>query len=117
MISLFCAFFFKHFVCDFPLQIYVMFNNKGRYGSPGGIVHAVTHGIGTLVALSAFGYGWHSFLYAAADSFAHYHIDYAKTRTNEHYRLNPHNVYFWWLLGLDQFLHYLTYAWIIACVI
>lgn len=114
---LFCAFFFKHFICDFPLQIYVMFTNKGRYGHPGGLVHAATHGVGTLLLLACFGFGWISFAYAAIDAATHYHIDWSKTNLNDYFKLGTSDPAFWWLLGLDQFLHYLTYAWIIACVI
>lgn len=105
MISdLYIAFFIKHFVCDFPLQATpYMYRNKGTYGHPGGILHAGIHGIGTWLILSP--------LAAIIDAVVHYHIDWAKMRLGAHYNLRPDNSeWFWILLGLDQLLHYLTYA-------
>src|SRR5205809_532082 len=105
---LFTAFFIKHFICDFPLQWAYQYKNKGTYGHPGGILHAAIHGAGTLVVCLIFGLpAW----LALADAVIHYHIDWAKMRLNAHWGLKPDNSeYFWWLLGLDQLLHYLTYA-------
>lgn len=104
----FTAFFFKHFFCDFPLQRAYQYKNKGTYGHPGGILHAAIHGVGTLAICLGFGLPiW----LALADAAIHYHIDWAKVRLNSRWGLKPDNSEaFWWLLGLDQLLHYLTYA-------
>jgi len=103
--------FIKHFICDFPLQMFPwMYLNKGRYLHPGGIVHAGVHGIGTLIVLSFFFEIKLSIFYALIDMLVHYHIDWAKMNLSRHYDLKPNNSeWFWVLLGLDQLLHHLTY--------
>ncbi len=103
--------FIKHFICDFPLQMFPwMYLNKGRYLHPGGIVHAGVHGIGTLIVLSFFFEIKLSIFYALIDMLLHYHIDWAKMNLSRHYDLKPNNSeWFWVLLGLDQLLHHLTY--------
>jgi hypothetical protein len=49
--------------------------------------------------------------------FIHYHIDWAKMNLNARmgWSANTHEQ-FWWLLGLDQYLHALTYIGLIAMV-
>lgn len=103
--------FIKHFICDFPLQMFPwLYQNKGRYLYPGGIVHAGVHGIGTLIVLSFFFETKFSIFYALIDMLLHYHIDWAKMNLSRHYDLKPNNSeWFWVLLGLDQLLHHLTY--------
>lgn len=96
----------KHFVCDFPLQVPFMFLNKGKYGHPGGIIHAAVHGVGTLLVLFCFGLpSW----LALIDFAIHYHVDWLKNQLNDRFALQPANKFFWWLLGADQLAHYLTY--------
>jgi hypothetical protein len=104
------ALFFKHFICDFPLQISPwMYRNKGTYMHIGGISHSGIHGIGTLIVLFPF-IGAHSLIFAIIDFITHYHIDWAKVNIGRHYDLKPDNSdWFWILLGLDQFLHHVTY--------
>jgi len=103
--------FIKHFICDFPLQMFPwLYQNKGRYLHLGGIVHAGVHGIGTLIVLSFFLETKLSIFYALIDMLLHYHIDWAKMNLSRHYDLKPNNSeWFWVLLGLDQLLHHLTY--------
>ena len=44
----------------------------------------------------------------------HYTIDYFKMNVGLWYNLKPNNSeQFWWLLGFDQLLHYLTYIFIV----
>ena len=108
---------FKHFVVDFLLQRKYQYANKGVYGHPGGLLHAGLHGIGTLACLVWF--DWDAAIaLAAADAGIHYHIDWAKTNINEKMGWGPNtHEQFWWLLGLDQFLHTLTYIGIAAMVL
>ena len=107
--TLFCL-FVKHFVCDFPLQIWSwMYRNKGSYMHLGGIVHAAIHGIGTFVVLVFFDFtsAWLAGLF---DMLVHYHIDWAKMNLNARYQLKPDNSeWFWIALGFDQLLHHATY--------
>lgn len=109
--------FLKHFIIDFPLQNKYQWSNKGTYGHPGGLLHAGLHGLGTFLCLF-----WVDMAAAVALAFGdagiHYHIDWAKMTLNDKLGLTPTNSEkFWWLLGLDQFLHALTYIGITAMVL
>jgi hypothetical protein len=107
--------FIKHFVCDFPLQVFSwMYKNKGTYGHAGGLTHAALHGLGTLLVL-AYWLGAHAWLLALSDMVVHYHIDWAKMNINKKFNLRADNSeWFWISLGVDQLLHHLTYFAIIA---
>lgn len=101
--------FTKHFIVDFPLQTRYQWSNKGTYGHGGGILHAWLHGMGTLLCFYWFApvAAWYL---ALADMVIHYHIDWAKMNLNAKLGWGPTtHEQFWWLLGLDQFLHALTY--------
>lgn len=108
--------FIKHFICDFPLQMFPwLYKNKGSYLHPGGIVHAGLHGIGTALVLAPF-IGTSAITFGFIDMLVHYHIDWAKMNLSKRYDLNPNNSeWFWVLLGFDQLLHHLTYFAIIYC--
>lgn len=121
VILLFVLFFVKHFIIDFPLQTPYQFMNKGTYGHPGGILHSGLHVIGTLLVFSiVFGFSSFAFLFmlAIGEGIAHYHIDWAKMNLNRHldFQCNRDSG-FWTLLGLDQFLHYVTYAVMITLLV
>ena len=99
--------FTKHFIVDFPLQTPYQYQNKGSYGHPGGLLHSIQHGLGTYAILM-----WITplaYLFAIADFIVHYHIDWAKVKLTNHFQLTPENPRFWTLLGLDQYLHAMTY--------
>ena len=103
--------FTKHFLIDFPAQTPYQWMNKGTYGHPGGLLHAGLHALGTLIvflAVSASLEG--ALILALIDGILHYHIDWAKMRINAHYgwKADAHPE-FWVLLGIDQYLHALTY--------
>ena len=102
----------KHFVVDFPLQTRYQWSNKGTWGHPGGILHAGLHAIGTGGVIWFFTRDLPTAaILAAVDMVVHYHIDWAKMRLNHAMGWAPTtHPQFWVLLGLDQFLHQLTYA-------
>ena len=112
MFGLWFAIFFKHFLCDFPLQWRYQYANKGIYGHPGGLLHAGIHAVGMAIVCLLFGLPlW----FPPADAFLHYHIDWAKMSINGRYGLSPTNSEkFWWLLGLDQFAHYSCYVFLLS---
>ena len=101
----------KHFIIDFPLQTRYQWSNKGTWGHPGGILHAALHALGTFTVLYIFIENAQLALWLAlADGFIHYHIDWAKMKLNAKMGWGPTtHPQFWVLLGLDQFLHQLTY--------
>jgi len=110
--------FTKHFIVDFPLQVRYQWSNKGTYGHPGGALHALLHCIGTFLVLVLFTPVHTAILLAFADGVIHYHIDWAKMNLNKKLGWGPTtHEEFWWLLGLDQFLHALTYIAVVAFVV
>ena len=108
--------FSKHFLVDFPLQTKFQYSNKGTYGHPGGILHASLHGLGTFICI--YWYAPIAAIYLAlADMFVHYHIDWAKMNLNSKLGWSPTtHEQFWWLLGLDQYLHAVTYVVFVALI-
>ena len=111
LISLFLI---KHFVADFPLQNKFQWSNKGTYGHLGGILHAYFHGVFTTLCLFWFIGSGSAILLGIVDAIIHYHIDWAKMNINTKMCWYPDtNEEFWWLLGIDQLLHGLTYVWLI----
>lgn len=108
--------FTKHFIVDFPLQKPYQWMNKGTYGHPGGVLHAWLHAVGTFACVC-----WYApiaaWYLAFADLVIHYHIDWAKMNINKRYGwgANTHEE-FWWLLGLDQYLHAVTYIGLVALI-
>jgi len=133
MITLYFWFVLKHFIVDFPLQVPFMYKNKGIYGHIGGLVHAQFHGMATYIILLCITHNWWTaFDLSALDFIIHYHVDWAKMNLNKFEFTMSYvtkdttklivdkrewkpdtSEYFWWLLGLDQFLHYMTYMLII----
>jgi hypothetical protein len=108
--------FSKHFLVDFPLQTKFQYSNKGTYGHPGGILHAGLHGLGTYICIFWFAPVAAIYL-ALADMFVHYHIDWAKMNLNSKLGWSPTtHEQFWWLLGLDQYLHAVTYVVFVALI-
>ena len=110
------ALFTKHFIVDFPLQNKFQWSNKGTYLHPGGILHASLHGLTTMLCF--WWYAPMACIYLGfIDAFIHYHIDWAKMNINARMGWGPNtHEQFWWLLGLDQFLHAITYIGLIALV-
>lgn len=109
--------FTKHFIVDFPLQGPFQWKNKGTYGHPGGVLHAGLHGLGTLLSFLFAGSSIMLAVMAAIiDAVAHYHIDWVKMNVNAYYGFKSDtHPEFWWLLGLDQYMHTMTYlflAWV-----
>jgi len=108
--------FTKHFIVDFPLQNRFQYANKGTYGHPGGLLHASIHGLTTALC-----FWWWAplscLILGFMDAVAHYHIDWAKVNINARMGWGPTtHEEFWWLTGLDQFLHALTYIGLVALV-
>jgi hypothetical protein len=108
----------KHFIIDFLLQTPFMYLNKGTYGHRGGLVHSWLHWVGTSLVLVLCGIPLGlSWALGALDFFAHYHIDWGKVKLTKYFELSPTNSEkYWWLLGLDQLLHQLTYLLIVRLV-
>ncbi len=118
VILLLALFGIKHFVVDFLLQRPYQYLNKGTYGHPGGLVHAGLHGLGTVATLWIFADLTWIIIMALFDMIIHYHVDWAKVKINKKFNWNANtHEEFWWLLGFDQLLHWLTYCAIIGWTI
>lgn len=118
MLLLLFLLFTKHLIFDFVYQPLWMFLNKGTYGHWGGIAHSGLHAIATLYILTGFcvltmhvnfNPLWVPTL-ALAEFIIHYHMDWFKMWYNARkgWGATTHNQ-FWVLLGIDQWVHSLTY--------
>lgn len=113
---LYLLFFIKHFIVDFLLQTKYQYSNKHIFASLGGILHAELHGFATLVILLFYfsQYFYICVILGAFDFIFHYFIDFLKSNINIIFNLKADNSEkFWWLLGIDQLFHYITYYYII----
>lgn len=103
--------FTKHAIVDFPMQTPYQYLNKGTYGHPGGWVHAGLHGLFTLIVFLFFVTPYAAICLALIDAIIHYHVDWAKMNINKKMGWGPNtHEQFWWLLGLDQYFHAMTYV-------
>lgn len=108
----------KHLVVDFPLQGPYQYMNKGTYGHPGGVQHSAWHGYATFMVLYWFVPVDVAVALAVLDMAVHYHIDWAKVNVTKKLGYGPTtHEQFWWLLGVDQFLHMMTYVGIVALAV
>ena len=117
MIYLFAILGIKHFIFDFLYQPPYMWQNKGTFGHPGGIIHSGLHAIATFIILLFFTLSPIAFFIAGTEFVVHYLTDWAKMNINRNkgWGATTHNE-FWILMGLDQLVHYLTYVGIVAAV-
>ena len=107
----------KHFLCDYVLQTEYQYSNKGKYGHPGGIIHAGLH---ALFTLSAFVVITPSLVLGLAivvgEFIVHYHIDWTKEQILRRRQWAFPQAQFWWVFGADQALHEITYLAIAAAL-
>ncbi len=101
----------KHAIADYFLQTRYQWANKGRYGHPGGLLHAAIHVVFSAPALLIlpppslnFGLGL-----LAAEFVVHYHCDWTKEQVVKRMGLTFADNAFWRAMGVDQLVHGLTY--------
>lgn len=100
----------KHLVADFMLQSRYILAGKGRYGHPGGLVHAGLHGgLSAAVLVMAGVPPMPATVIVLAEVLVHYHIDWSKARWTAERVLTSTQPRFWIALGVDQLLHQVTY--------
>ncbi len=105
----------KHVIFDFFLQSLNQVRNKGTYGHPDGLLHAAGHAVGTCVVFFiitpplavAFGI-------VVAEFFIHYHVDWLKEELGRRLKLQMNEKRFWIAMGIDQWVHQLTYVGIVS---
>lgn len=113
-LALACLTYFavKHTIADYFLQTRFQWKNKGRYGHPGGLLHA---GIHVLLSVPAFlilapPSATFAICLLAAEYLVHYHCDWAKEQVCRAWRLTNVDAGFWRAFGVDQLVHALTYV-------
>jgi len=118
ILILFILLALKHFLADFVFQTNRMVMEKGTYGAKWGIYHSLVHAVLTgLIFYAVFTDFVSVILLAFIDGVVHYHIDWAKMNINKNRNLTPADNAFWFWLGIDQLMHYLTYIGLIALAI
>lgn len=127
IMTLFMLLFVKHLIVDFFMQGPYQYLNKGTYLHPGGLLHSGLHGVTTILAIilaCAFidtpspADMLAAVILGIVDFVVHYHIDWAKMNINKKMGWGPTtHEQFWYLLGVDQFLHLLTYWLIVAAFV
>jgi hypothetical protein len=109
---------FKHMVCDYFLQTDYQLANKGRYGHPGGLVHAGLHALGSIPVFAfypvAIGF---AAIVLIAEFVVHYHIDWLKNAIGTRAGWSLQTPAYWWAMGVDQFAHQITYLAMVAALI
>jgi hypothetical protein len=102
----------KHAIADFFLQTKYQWSNKGRYGHPGGLLHAGIHLVLSLPILAilpppSLAYG---LAVLAAEFGVHYHCDWIKEKVVKTNSWTFQNDAYWRAMGVDQLVHGLTYV-------
>ena len=118
MLLLITLLFVKHAIADFFLQRAFMFRDKHIYAGIGGITHAATHGVLTTLAIVIClpNFWLLAFVLGLFDTVLHYHIDYIKSNWNVKTRATPSENRYWYVFGLDQMAHFLTYVLIVYII-
>lgn len=107
----------KHFIWDFYYQPSYMWQNKGTFGHPGGIIHSGLHAVTTGLILVFFTTLPVILAAMLIEFVIHYATDWAKMNINrtKGWTATTHDE-FWQLTGFDQLIHQLTYVVILAMV-
>jgi hypothetical protein len=117
LIAVFAILQIKHFVFDYVVQTPYQFLNKGKYGHPGGIVHAGLQALGTILAFFAITPTLAVGVAIVVGEFiVHYHIDWTKERWLRIGGYTTNDGAYWRIYGADQLAHQLTYV-VIAAIL
>lgn len=105
----------KHLVFDFFLQTLSQVRNKKIYGHPAGLLHAGGHALGSCLAFAVITPSVVTGIVIVVGEFVlHYHIDWLKEKIGNVWQLRSDQREYWWLFGIDQWLHQMTYLGIAA---
>ena len=107
----------KHIIADYFTQYSWMYKHKAKYGHPGGIAHALWHGLLTFFVLLYFVDPMIAIMLSMLDSVIHYHIDYLKSNSWKRWPVTPNDQLFWIIHGIDQLAHGLTYFLIVHLLV
>jgi hypothetical protein len=117
LLLLLAGFQVKHLLGDFVLQNAYILDHRRIWGHPGGLLHVAIHAALTLPLLLAAGV--HGLLFPAiliGEALFHYHVDWLKDGWIHRDGLTPQDKTYWWLTGVDQMLHQLSYLVIVGVI-
>lgn len=107
----------KHLLGDFVLQNSYILRHRRIWGHPGGLLHIAIHAALTLPLLLAAGvHGSLFFAILLGEAVFHYHVDWVKDGWLEREGWTAHDKQYWWLMGVDQMLHQLSYLVIVGLI-
>jgi hypothetical protein len=96
---------FIHYIADFIFQTNWMALNKSK-NNLALLSHVATYSMILFIGLSLyFGPDYNVFLLVLANGFAHFLTDYITSRMNAYFWINEKRSFFWWTIGLDQWIH------------
>lgn len=106
----------KHLFIDWIFQSEKEVKGKGIWGNIDGFWHSYKHGISTIIVLLPFTHlslipFLFLFLLGWGEMVIHYLIDYTKSQLSKGITTQENG--FWRLMGVDQYLHQLTYIFIL----
>ena len=108
----------KHLLADYFLQTPIMLINRGKYVHKGRAIHCLVHVAGSGIALLLLSVPIGLLApVLLVEWLVHYHIDFAKGAWSNMSGHGPNDAGYWRAFGFDQFLHQLTYVfmvWIVA---
>ena len=115
-ITLFLCLLFKHAIVDIALQRHIKYPRKYIYSSRLAQLHYGQHGVATFLVCLLFVGPLTALVAGALDWVAHWHIDHTKARINQRFEWNSTHNAFWYMVTIDQMLHFATY-WLIIVLI
>jgi hypothetical protein len=112
------AFQIKHFLGDYVLQSRYILDHRRIWGHGGGLLHVAIHAALTLPILLVAHVSLPLLLaIMLGEAVFHYHLDWVKDGWTLRMGWTPRDKQFWWLNGVDQALHqisYLVIVWLIS---
>ena len=123
LLILMLCFQVKHLFIDYFFQTKYEYENKGNVLHPGGWQHAFKHGLATwLIIMFVAAQPISGLVFGVIEVVLHYAIDWTKVNMSKLFKwsqssptqLQIFSNWYFHAIGIDQFLHQLTYALIIA---
>lgn len=103
----------KHAIIDVGVQKHLGWMGKEHYWRKQPHLHYAGHGIGTMLVLLPTGIV-PAIIAGVLDWWCHWQIDFSKAKLNNVLKIDQSSNTYWWLLTIDQLLHYTTYLVIVV---
>ena len=117
LLLLLAGFQVKHVLGDFVFQNAYILEHRRIWGHPGGVLHVAIHAALTLPLLLVAGvHGVLFFAILLGEALFHYHVDWVKDGWLRREGWTAQDKQYWWLMGVDQMLHQLSYLVIVGLI-